>query len=156
MPIGQPGSPSTIAAASSSIVRHPLLGLGERHGDGLLAQTVLGVEIGGEPGRLVGVVAEAELERQARVLHPAGGVDARSDREGDVGPPRRQRRPRGLAERAQPGEIRHARQSVADDHPVLAPQRHHVGDRAQRGQPERCVGAAARARRRSPRAPGRA
>ena len=117
----------------------PFLGLGERHGNSLLAQTVLGVEVGGEPSRLLGVVAEAELEREARVLHAPGGVDARPDRERDVGASRRQRRARGLAERTQTGQVGDAGQPVTDDDPVLAAQRHHVGDRAERGEPERRI-----------------
>ena len=79
------------------------------------------------------IVAEAELEREPRVLHPPGRVDARTDREGDVGAPRRQRGPGRLAERPEPGEVGDSRQPVADDDPVLAAQRHHVGDRAERG-----------------------
>ena len=47
------------------------LGLRERDRDGLLPEAVLGVEVGGEPLGLLGVIAEAELEREARVLHPS-------------------------------------------------------------------------------------
>ena len=142
MPIGQSGSPSTIAGASSSMAATRSSACASASGDCLLAQAVLRVEVGGEPIGLLGVVGEAELERETRILHPTRCVDARPDRERDIGAARRRCGPRRLAERAQPGKVGDPRQPVADDDPVLAAQRHHVGDRAQRGEPERRLSAA--------------
>ena len=105
MPIGHPGSPSTIAGGVVVDAGDALLRFGERDGDCLLPKPVLGVQVGCEPRRLIGIVAEAELEREPRVLHASGRVDARSHGERDVGAAWREGEPGNLAERAQPRKV---------------------------------------------------
>ena len=112
-----------------------------RGGDGLLDRLSFAVALVTEAravlaGRLV--LGQQTLERWARLAQAPGRVEARREAEGDVaradlsrqlgaGQQRAQARAAAFAERAQ---------AVRDEDAVLANQRRHVGDRAERDQIE--------------------
>ena len=105
--------------------------------------TLAAFQLRGESLRFRGIVGEQEARCGASLPHPADGVDARRDGEADllhvdaarVQPGRREQcrdpRPRTACDGAYP---------QPEDRPVLAADRHDVGDRADAGQvrqPER-------------------
>jgi hypothetical protein len=97
------------------------------------------LELGGERARLVVRVGEQEAPREVDAAHATRGVETRREAETHVlrlellavesgdAPQRRESRQRRLLE---------LREAVADEEPVLADERDHVGDRAERGERE--------------------
>ena len=91
-------------------------------------------------GALLRGIAEAEVEGELGVLHPAGRVDPWGDAEGDVGGGEGGGDVGGPGQGSQPSQLQHPPQPPADDRPVLALERHHVGDRAQRREADHGLG----------------
>ncbi len=102
-----------------------------------LPQPVQLVERGGEFLGARGVVGHQEIERDLRVGHAAGGVEPRSQHEGDV--VRRQRIGSDSADSGErcerhPWLVPHPVHPVGDQRAVLGGQRNDVGDGAERGE----------------------
>ena len=94
-------------------------------------------QLRGQAVRLLEVVGHQQVERQLRVAHAAGGVEARDDGEAEV------RGADGLVGGAAGGQQRgdararrgvHARDAVGHEGAVLVAHGHEVGHRAQRGE----------------------
>ena len=103
-----------------------------------LPLAVQGIELAGETIRLRGIPGQQQPKRKVGVVEPSSRVDPRSEAERDFGrrhgaldPGDPHQRPEAWRSR-----LRERLQAERGDHAVLAFQRHHVGDRAQTGDPQ--------------------
>ena len=97
-----------------------------------------------------GIVGQQAGDADDMSVEPAGGVQARRHREAEVGGGRRRssRRPAASSSAGMPGTQRPARirsRPCCDQDPIVAVERHHVGDGAERDEVEKLGGASAAA-----------
>ena len=139
----QPSAASTYAGAPARALRHQLLGLEEDPRLDVAALDVDGVELGGDRAGARDVGRQQQLEAGVGAMQPPGGVDPRREPEADragVDPARVDAR--DLHQRLQARLARGGQraQALAHQAPVLADQRHAVGDGRERDEVQVGVG----------------
>ena len=101
-------------------------------GFGVAALLVERMKLGGERTGVLGIVRQEHTNHVLRVVHAAGGVDARSDLKSDLARAGRAaiEHSRNFQQRAQAGiaDLLQAVEAVLDDHAIFARQGNHVGD----------------------------
>ena len=135
-----PATTSTVRAPTSGSLSTIFFAAADDRRLFLLPPRVLLVQLFGQPARLARhrlVGGEQQARRDVGVAHAPGGVHPRSDHEPDVvAVDRLSREARRLDECAQTHLVRPLREqfeSELRDDAVLADERHHVGQRANRG-----------------------
>ena len=133
----RPPTTRTLCAPTAGIGFDRLLGLRDEIGFFRLALQVLVAELLRERAGLVAhrfVGGEQQARGDVGRAHAPGGVDARRDHEADViAVDRLAGESAGIEQRAQPDRVRplgEGREAVPGDDPVLADERHDVGERA--------------------------
>ncbi len=96
------------------------------------------VELGGDAPRFLRILGGEQAHAEVRLADAAAGIDARAEREAEIGAGRRPRQPRRLGQRGEAdiAAPRHHLQPLRDEGAVEAAQLRDVGDRAERDEVE--------------------